>query len=156
VLFTVNGFAGRELEGKITRIAPSVDPQTKQVRLLASVPNAQGQLVSGLFVQGRIAADKRVGVMVPEQAIDQTAVRPYVVRLKGGKVERVDVELGVRDEAASMYEIKSGVASGDTVLLGAARGISSGTAVVVSAPADAATTSATAPATPASAPAKKN
>ena len=49
-----------------------------------------------------------LGVMVPEQAIDQTAVRPYVVRLKGGKVEKVDVQLGVRDEAAGAFEVKSG------------------------------------------------
>ena len=152
VNFTVNG-SDRLLEGKIIRVNPSVDPQTKQVRLLASVPNEKGQLVAGLFVQGRIAAEKRVGVMVPEQAIDQTVVRPYVVRLKGGKIERVEVALGVRDEGASMYEIRTGLASGDTVLLGAARGISIGTAVDVSTPADASTTSATAPA---AAPAKKN
>ncbi len=156
ILFTVNGFASRVLEGKITRISPAVDPVTKQVRLLASVPNEQGQLVSGLFVEGRIASEKRVGVMVPEQAIDQTAVRPYVVRLKAGKVEKVDVELGVRDEAASMFEVKSGIASGDTVLLGAARGISVGASVVVSSPVDAAASAATpAAATPAAAP-KKN
>ena len=153
--FTVNG-SDRLLEGRITRVNPSVDPQTKQVRLLASVPNEQGQLVAGLFVQGRIAAEKRVGVMVPEQAIDQTVVRPYVMRLKGGKVERVDVTLGVRDEAAGAFEIRSGLATGDTVLLGAARGISLGTSVVVSAPADAATTSAAAPPPAASTPAKKN
>lgn len=150
--FTVNG-SDRLLEGRITRVNPSVDPQTKQLRLLASVPNERGQLVAGLFVQGRIAAEKRVGIMVPEQAIDQTVVRPYVVRLKGGKVERVDVTLGVRDEGAGAYEIRSGLASGDTVLLGAARGISIGTSVVVSTPADAATISATAPA---AAPAKKH
>ena len=156
VTFTVNGFNDRMLEGRITRINPMVDPQTKQVRLLASIPNTKGMLVAGLFVEGRVASEKRVGVMVPEQAIDQTAVRPYVVRLKGGKVEKVDVQLGVRDEAASAFEVKSGVASGDTVLLGAARGISVGTTVIVSAPADAATTSATAPAVTPSAPAKKN
>lgn len=156
VTFTVNGFNDRMLEGKITRINPMVDPQTKQVRLLASIPNTKGMLVAGLFVEGRVASEKRVGVMVPEQAIDQTAVRPYVVRLKGGKVEKVDVQLGVRDEAAGAFEVKSGVASGDTVLLGAARGISVGTTVIISAPADAATTSATAPAGTPSAPAKKN
>ena len=136
VTFTVNGFEDRTLEGRITRVSPTVDPQTKQVRLMASVPNAKGLLVAGLFVEGRVAAEKRVGVMVPEQAIDQTAIRPYVVRLKGGKVERVDVELGVRDEAASVFEVRSGLASGDTVLLGAARGITLGSSVVVSTPTD--------------------
>ena len=158
VLFTVNG-SDRVLEGKVTRVSPMVDPQTKPVRLLASVPNSAGVLVAGLFVEGRVASQKRVGVLVPESAVDQTGIVPTLMRLKGGKVEKVDVQLGARDEAASLYEVTGGIASGDTVLLGAARGISVGSPVVVSAPRDAmpaAVPSATPGATPNTAPAKKN
>jgi len=146
VSFSVNGFSDRTLEGRVIRVNPAVDPQTKQVRLLASVPNDGGQLVAGLFVEGRVDAQKRVGVLVPEQAVDQTAVTPYVMRLKGGKVERVEVQLGARDQAKEAFELRSGIAAGDTVLLGAARGISNGTQVVVSAPGDA--RSAASPAVP--------
>jgi hypothetical protein len=60
------------------------------------------------------------------------------MRLKGGKVEKVEVQLGVRDDAAGALEVTTGIARGDTVLLGAARGISVGSLVVVSAPQDAA------------------
>ena len=136
VLFTVNG-SDRELEGRITRVSPMVDAQTKQVKILASVPNAQNALVAGLFVEGRVATDKRVAVLVPEQAVDQTGVSPIVMRLKAGKVERVDVQIGLRDEGAATLEVRSGLATGDTVLLGAARGISVGSSVAVSAPKDA-------------------
>lgn len=153
VSFSVNGFPDRKLEGRITRVNPVVDPQTRQVRLIASVPNDGGSLVAGLFVEGRIDSQRRVGITVPEQAIDQTVVTPYVMRLKNGKVERVDVQLGARDQAAEAFEIKSGLASGDTVLLGAARGISAGTSVVVSAPTDA---NAPRAAVPASTPATTN
>lgn len=162
VTFSVNGFADRALEGRITRVNPTVDPQTKQVRILASVPNERGQLVAGLFVEGRVDSQRRVGVLVPEQAVDQTAVTPYVIRLKGGKVERVDVQLGVRDQAAEAFEIKTGITAGDTVLLGAARGISVGTSVVVSSPRDATAASApvvapaSQPAAPAAPAPKKN
>ncbi|MEQ1693232.1 MAG: HlyD family efflux transporter periplasmic adaptor subunit, partial [Gemmatimonas sp.] len=136
VIFTVNG-SDRQLEGRITRVSPMVDPQTRQVSLLATVPNAQNALVAGLFVEGRVAAEKRVGVLVPEKAVDQTGITAVVMRLKGGKVERVEVQLGVRDEGAETLEIRSGIAGGDTVLLGAARGISVGSHVVVSTPKDA-------------------
>jgi len=136
VTFAVNG-SDRQLEGRVTRVSPMVDPQTRQVGLLATVPNAQNLLVAGLYVSGRVAAEKRVGVMVPERAVDQTGVSPFVMRLKGGKVERVVVQVGVRDEGAEMLEVRSGLASGDTVLLGAARGISVGSSVSVSAPSDA-------------------
>lgn len=136
VTFKVNG-ADRELTGRITRIAPMVNAQTKQVAIQASVPNNAGVLVAGLFVDGRVSAQKRLGVLVPELAVDQTGgVVPSVMRLKGGKVEKVDVQLGLRDEEAERIEITSGLAAGDTVLLGAARGISVGVAVTVSAPTD--------------------
>ncbi len=136
VLFTVNG-SDRQLEGKVTRISPMVDAQTRQVRVTASVPNSQNALVAGLFIEGRVAAEKRVGLMVPEKAVDETGVSAFVMRLKSGKVEKVDVQLGVRDGGAELVEVKSGLAAGDTVLLGAARGISIGSSVAVSAPKDA-------------------
>ncbi len=136
VTFTVNG-ADRTLLGKITRVAPMVNSQTKQVGIQASVPNSAGALVAGLFVEGRVASQKRVGILVPEQAVDQTGIAANVMRVKGGKVEKVDVQIGLRDDAAELLEVTSGLAGGDTVLLGAARGISAGTMVTVSAPKDA-------------------
>jgi RND family efflux transporter MFP subunit len=136
VRFSVNG-SDRQLSGRVTRINPMVDPQTRQVRILATVPNASESLVAGLFVEGRVAAQKREGVLVPEQAVDQTGIAPYVMRLKGGKVEKVEVQVGLRDVAAEQLEITTGLAGGDTVLLGAARGISAGASVAVSTPRDA-------------------
>jgi RND family efflux transporter MFP subunit len=136
VAFTVNG-SDRVLQGRITRVSPMVDPLTRQVKLLATVPNAEGLLVAGLFVQGRIVADRRVGVMVPEKAVDQTGIVPQVMRIRNGRVEKVDIVVGVRDEGAERIEVTRGLAVGDTVLLGAARGVSVGTPIVVSAPVDA-------------------
>ena len=139
VSFSVNG-SDRVLQGRVMRVNPTVDAQTRQVTLQASVPNDQGTLVAGLFVTGRISSEKRLGITVPERAVDQTGIAPVVMRLKAGKVERVEVTLGLRDEGAERFEVRAGLASGDTVLLGAARGISVGTQVVVSAPKDAAST----------------
>jgi len=68
--------------------------------------------------------------------VDETGLRPSVMRLKNGKIEKVEVGLGIRDAAAETVEITSGLARGDTVLLGAARGISPGTPVKVSSPSD--------------------
>jgi RND family efflux transporter MFP subunit len=157
VRFTVNG-ADRELEGRITRVSPMVNAQTKQVAIQASIPNSAGVLVAGLFVDGRVSAEKRVGVLVPEAAVDQTGIVPNVMRLKGGKVEKVEVQVGLRDDAAERVEITAGLAGGDTVLLGAARGITIGTTVRVAAPTDAArsTTPKSATVTPDSAKPSKN
>ncbi len=160
VQFTVTGYPDRTFAGKITRVAPVADPATRQVQIIASVPNTGNTLVGGLFAEGRVASQSRDGLLVPGDAVDQRGVRPTVVRLKGGKVERVTVELGLRDDAREMVEVRGGVAAGDTVLRGAAQGISNGTPVRVSSVGDRATasapaTAAPAPATPAAPPAKQ-
>ena len=134
--FTVNGYPGRHFTGRITRVNPVADPATRQVRIIASIPNAGGTLVGGLFADGRVSSETRTAPSVPLTAVDERGVRPSVVMIKGGKTQKADVTLGIRDDATETVEIKSGVQPGDTVLVGAARGISVGTNVRVSAPSD--------------------
>ena len=141
VTFTVNGYPGRTFTGRVTRINPTADPATRQVRILISIPNAEGRLVGGLFATGRVASQSRTGMLVPANAIDSRSATPSVFRIKGGKVERVTVQIGLRDESSERVEIASGVAAGDTVLLGAAQGITPGTPVTVSTPTDVQTSS---------------
>lgn len=136
VNFTINGYPGRTMMGKVTRISPTADPATRQVRIIASIPNTNGALVGGLFATGRLASEIKSGLIAPVSAIDLRTSVPAVMRIRQGKVERVPVQLGLRDEGAERVEITSGVQAGDTLLIGAAQGISSGTVVKVSAPAD--------------------
>lgn len=136
VEFTVNGYGARRFVGRITSINPVADPATRQVRVIATIPNQGGTLVSGLFAEGRVAAESHTSAVVPAGAVDERGVRPTVMRLKGGKVSVAEVVLGIRDGTSEVVEIKSGLVAGDTVLLGAARGISAGTSVRVSAPGD--------------------
>jgi len=136
VTFTVNGYPGRAFTGRVTRVNPTADPATRQVRVFISIPNAEGKLVGGLFANGRLAADSRTGLVAPVTAVDSRSNVPSVFRIKGGKVERVPVTLGLRDEGSEKIEIVSGVQAGDTLLLGAAQGITPGTIVKVSAPSD--------------------
>lgn len=136
VSFTVNGYPGKSFTGRVTRINPTADPATRQVRVFISIPNTQGTLVGGLFANGRLAAESRTGLVAPVTAVDSRSNVPAVFRIKGGKVERVPVTLGLRDEGTEKIEIASGVQAGDTLLLGAAQGITPGTIVKVSSPSD--------------------
>ena len=130
VEFTVSGF-DRRFTGRIERINPAVDPATRQVRIYVAVPNSGEALVSGLYAEGRVATDARRAVAVPISAVDRRGTAPVIHRLKGGKVDILPLQLGVRDEAAELVEIHAGVAQGDTVLLGTAQGIAQGTPVRV-------------------------
>jgi RND family efflux transporter MFP subunit len=155
VQFRVNGYGDREFEGRITRVNPVADPTTRQVRIVASIPNAGSALVGGLFAEGRVASETRDGIVLPQNAVNEAGLAPTVVRVKGGRAERVSVELGIRDAAAETVEVRTGLAAGDTVLVGAAAGITAGTPVRVGAVGDqaAASSAGTATGAPESAPA---
>ncbi|MEY4375046.1 MAG: hypothetical protein RL760_1213 [Candidatus Eisenbacteria bacterium] len=151
VSFTVTGYPGRTFTGAISNIYPSADPGTRQVRLFARIPNAGRGLVAGLYATGRVASASHDGIVAPLNAVDMRGLKPAVSRIKGGKVERVEVTLGTRDDATEHVELATGVAVGDTLLVGAAQGITAGTPLRVSSGTDkpAAPTPAAAPAKPA-------
>lgn len=129
VTFSVTGYGDREFLGRVTRVSPVVDPVTRQVQIMASVPNAGRALVGGLQATGRLSTSARSGLVAPDGAIDERGASPAVLRVKRGVVERVNVALGARDEAGELVEITSGLTTGDTLLVGAARGITPGTPV---------------------------
>jgi RND family efflux transporter MFP subunit len=131
--FTVSGYPTRQFTGHITNINPVADPATRQVRIIVSLPNANGVLVGGLFADGHVASEVRSAPVLPIAAVDERGLRPFVMRIKDGVVQKSEVELGIRDAATETVEIRNGVQPGDTILLGAARGISEKTPIKVSA-----------------------
>jgi membrane fusion protein (multidrug efflux system) len=133
VRFTVNGYPGRTFTGTVQRISPAADPQTRQVPVVVTVPNGEGALVAGLYAEGRVESQVRQGMMIPASAIDERGVTPTVLRLKGGRTERVTVQTGARDPETERVEVTAGLAPGDTVLVGAALGTAPGTPVRISA-----------------------
>ena len=136
VSLTIAGMGDTPITGRVSRINPSVDPATRQARLTVAVPNAGGRLVGGLFADGRVATTIRQGVVVPSGAVDRRGIRPVVMRVKLGKVDRVEVELGLIDAAREQMEVTSGIMPGDTLLLGGARGLVPGMVVRVGSPAE--------------------
>jgi membrane fusion protein, multidrug efflux system len=130
VEFQVSGI-NRRFVGKIARINPVVDARTRQIRIYVDIPNPDAQLAAGLFAEGRVAMDTKRAVAVPVTAVDSRGTTPVLHLLKAGRVKEVPIKLGVRDEVAEMVEVLSGLAAGDTVLLGSAQGITEGNRVRV-------------------------
>lgn len=128
VEFRLNGLGARVVTGTVDRINPSVDPVTRQVRLYVAVPNRDGTLASGLFAEGRVAVTSVRTLAVPSAALDLAAPTLVVKRLRGGVVEAVPVVAGLRDGLRERVAV-TGVARGDTVLVGGGLGIPAGTVV---------------------------
>ena len=133
VEFTVRGYS-EPLSGRIERIAPQADPATRQVTIFVAIPNVGGRLVSGLFAEGRVVSASADGLVVPMNAVDTSGPTPFVLRAAGGKAEKVEVTLGLRDTRTERVEVKTGLSEGDVILRGAAQGITPGTAVQYGAP----------------------
>jgi RND family efflux transporter MFP subunit len=129
VIFTVNGYGAQTFTGRIDRINPTADPATRQVRVYVTIPNAKSTLVGGLFADGRVSTETRQGILVPVSAVDERGITAIALRVKGGIVERVPVQLGIRDNASEQVELRSGIAVGDTLLANAAQGLAPGTKV---------------------------
>lgn len=129
VEFRVTGYTGRLFRGTVDRINPTADPQTGQIVISAAVPNEGGQLVGGVFAEGRVGTQVRTTLAAPMNAIQRTGQVASALRVSGGTVERVDVEIGIRDDQSEMYEITAGLQPGDTLLTGSAQGITPGTPV---------------------------
>jgi membrane fusion protein (multidrug efflux system) len=134
VRFTVHGYPEQTFTGRVSRIAPSADPATKQIAILVDLPNPAHQLLAGLFARGRIATQTATGATVPLSAVDTRANPPAVMRINGttvdntalpfgsaaspggaGVVERVEVKLGLRDPLRDEVLV-SGLRPGDRVL----------------------------------------
>jgi multidrug efflux pump subunit AcrA (membrane-fusion protein) len=139
VAFSLNGYGDRPFLGTVTRINPVADPSTRQVQLYTTIQNPNNSLVAGLFASGRVVTDSARGLVAPADAIDARNLRPAVERLTRGRVERIDVQLGLRDPQTNQVEITAGVAAGDTLLVGSAQGITVGTRVRVTAITDSTT-----------------
>ena len=131
VRFRIRGLSNELVTGTIDRLSPTADPITRQVTIFVTMPNAGGKLIAGLFAEGRVDAETRRGVIVPMGAVDETGPTATVTRIRDGRAERVTVTLGIRQAEAELIEIRSGLAEGDVVILGAAKTLSPGIPVRV-------------------------
>ena len=131
VRFEVRGYPGQRFEGRIARISPVADAVTRQVPIFVEIPNAGGRLLAGLFAEGRVTEQSRVGLVAPIRAVHLEAASPWAMRVRDGRVERVEVRIGLRDAQREEVEVVAGVAKGDQLLVGGAQGLAPGTPVRV-------------------------
>jgi len=116
--FTVPAYPGQTFTGRIARIAQAVDVKTRTMAVEIDVPNADGRLAPGTFCQVRWPV-RRPGpsLLVPSGSVTSTTERTFVVRVRNGRTEWVDVTTGLA--AGPLVEVFGDLRAGDEV---AARG----------------------------------
>ncbi len=117
VAVRVDPFPGEVFRGKVTHVAPTIDPRTRTLRVKGLLANPEGRLRPGLFARVDLGLSVRRGVaMVPEEAVLERADGSVVFRLVGGnRVERRRVRTGERREG--FVEIREGLELGDRVVV---------------------------------------
>lgn len=117
VAVRVAPFPDEVFEAKVSVIAPTIDPQTRTLRVKALLPNADGRLRPGLFARADLGVSVREGVvMIPEEAILQRADGAVAFRIgEGGRAERRAIRLGVFQQGK--VEVLEGIAAGDLVVV---------------------------------------
>jgi RND family efflux transporter MFP subunit len=114
VEFTVPAFPGRSFSGKIARIAHSVDEKTRTMPVELEVPNVKGELSPGTFSDVLWPVRRSYATLfVPTTAIANTLERVFVVRIRDGKAEWVDVKTGAT--ADKLVEVFGDLHEGDMV-----------------------------------------
>jgi len=138
VTFSLSAYPGRTFRGHVARVEPVADPQTRQVSVYVRLPNTSRQLVGGLYATGRIVSEAvEAGVTVPAAGVRGLAAEPYVLVVEADTIARRPVVVGARDEASGVVAVTSGLAAGETVVIGPETGLESGTRVKLVGTADA-------------------
>ena len=109
----------KNFTGKIARFSDQIDPATRTMHTEVTVPNANFELVPGMYASVKIPLHSATNVLtLPVQAIQSTGAGQGVVLVvnSSNRLERHEVKLGL--ETATAAEILSGLDEGATVVFG--------------------------------------
>jgi Cu(I)/Ag(I) efflux system membrane fusion protein len=108
---------GKTFKGRVARILPEVNAQTRTIKARIELANPSGQLSPGMFATIEFKSPSRAEVLlVPTEAVIQTGKRTLVVAaLDDGKFAPVDVDIGA--EANGQTEVRKGLTAGQRVVV---------------------------------------
>ncbi len=113
--------AGRDLDGKVARVSPTINPANRSVSVYLQLPNADGSLKGNTFATGRIITRLVPDAMIiPTAAVRyvQTQSQPFVYRIVNDVVDFAPVQLGIINEVAGLAQVIDGLNEGDEIVVG--------------------------------------
>jgi len=127
VPFSVSAFPGETFEGVVKRIADSVDVGTRTMAVEMDV-DPQNRLTPGMFAEVIWPIRRsQATLFVPESAIVKTTERTFVVRIKNGIADWVDVKPGF--SSGELREVFGPLQPGDEVAVRGTDELRAGTSV---------------------------
>jgi membrane fusion protein, multidrug efflux system len=128
VNFTVPSFPAKIFTAPIARISHGVDVKTRTMPVELDVRDPKTELVPGTFCQVQWPVSRTYATLfVPASAVGSDLERTFVIRVRSGKTEWVDVKTGVRVE--NSIEVFGDLKEGDQVAVRGTDQLRPGTAV---------------------------
>jgi membrane fusion protein, multidrug efflux system len=116
--FTVSAYPGQTFTGDVARISQSVDITSRTMAVELDVNNADGRLAPGTFCQVKWPVRREASsLLVPTASVASTTGRTFVIRVRNGRTEWVDVKTGLT--SGPLVEVFGELDPGDEI---AARG----------------------------------
>ena len=116
VVVTQAELRGQRFAGSVARTAGAIDTATRTLPVEVSVPNAEGTLIPGAYVQVALPLGKAAGLTVPNHALLFRAEGVRVAQVDAaGKVTLKPVTLG--RNFGETVEVSAGVGADDRLVL---------------------------------------
>lgn len=113
--FKVSAFPEQTFHGVIARPAHSLDMKTRSMSVELDVTNPTRTLAPGMFAEVRWPVSRaRASLVVPTTAVVRTSERQFVVRVRDGLAEWVDVRRG--EVNGTVIEVFGDLREGDVVV----------------------------------------
>jgi membrane fusion protein (multidrug efflux system) len=126
--FSVTAYPGQAFSGTVARISQAVDVSTRTMAVELDVNNADGRLAPGTFCQVRWPVRRTTSsLLVPSGSVANTTGRTFVIRVRDGRTEWVDVKTGLT--SGSLIEVFGDLKAGDDVAVRGTDEIRPGTTV---------------------------
>jgi membrane fusion protein (multidrug efflux system) len=128
--FTVPAYPGQVFSGTVARIAQALDVKTRTMAVELDVMNKDGRLPSGTFCQVSWPVRRlEPSLFVPSGSVASTTGRTFVVRVRNGRTEWIDVKTGL--SSGPLVEVFGELKPGDEVAMRGTDEIRPGTEVHV-------------------------
>jgi membrane fusion protein (multidrug efflux system) len=120
-------YPDQRFKGTVSSIDSRVDPVTRAVTVIATVPNGDGLLKPGMFLTVALERQRADVLLIPEEALVPREGRQYVFVVEDGKAMEREVTIGGR--APGLAEIRDGIVAGELVITEGTQRVRSGSAV---------------------------
>lgn len=127
----VDAYPGERFPGRIARVAPVLDPNTRTAEMEVEVPNADYRLKPGMYARISLLVEERKATLVaPKQAVvDYENQRGVFIPTEDQKAQFVPVQVGL--EEGDQVELLGGVKEGDTIIIVGAGALRAGDQLVM-------------------------